>query len=200
MRTCNRGSGEGGGVNGKDVSDMWEKAVSAEERHRESTGEDGPGAARPGGEDPPRRLVPAMNEQDYLAWVRKRWHFSELNKPARMRLDRDPLYLSGCLMGEAAEAWDVYKKSHRAMRAETSEERDEVILELGDAYHYLTRLADYEGIAMDEVRARNVRKLEERDGAEIDEPHDPATRNREKAKAPPPARGSSDGRWRLRPS
>lgn len=151
-----------------------------------------------------------MNEADFITWVRRRWYLSELNKPVRMRLDRDPLYLSGCLMGEAAEVWDVYKKPHRAMRSGTAEERDKVILELGDAYHYLTRLADHEGVTMDEIRARNVRKLEERDGAERsgERPDSigswvdwPAVSRYAAAvypekKTPPPARGPSDGRRR----
>lgn len=101
-----------------------------------------------------------MDEENYIEWVRAHWGRQE--DLSGHRLSEDPVYLSACFMGEAAEAWDVIKKPHRDGRALNAGEEWNLLLELGDAYHYLTRLADRYGLSMDEVRAGNYKKLMER--------------------------------------
>ncbi len=113
-----------------------------------------------------------MNEHEYLEWVRDRWERDEAASPTVRRLHQDPVYLSACLMGESAEAWDVIKKPFRAGRDMTPAEDRNLLLELGDAYHYLTRLADLRGYTMDEIRVGNVIKLIERDEVATRAHHD----------------------------
>lgn len=101
-----------------------------------------------------------MNEKEFIEWVRAHWGRQE--DLSGRRLSDDPVYLSACLMGEAAETWDVIKKPHRDGRVMDHRERHNLLLELGDAYHYLTRLADCYGLSMDEIRTGNKLKLMER--------------------------------------
>lgn len=103
-----------------------------------------------------------MNEAEFVEWIRRRWR--EKEAVTSHLLSKDPVYLAACLMGEAGEAWDVIKKAHRARRLLRVDEVDSLILELGDIYHYLLKLAEFYGIDMDTVREMNRAKLEERDG------------------------------------
>lgn len=102
-----------------------------------------------------------MSEQEFLEWVRARW--DEREKTTGRMLSKDPVYLSASLMGESAEVWDVIKKPFRDGRGMNAGELVKLCLELGDAYHYLTRLLDLYGITMDEIREMNQAKLQERD-------------------------------------
>lgn len=103
-----------------------------------------------------------MNETEFVEWVRRRW--DEKESVTGLLLSKDPVYLSACLMGESAESWDVIKKPFRAGRGLSDREIDALMLELGDTYHYLLKLAELYGISMDMIRSMNRAKLEERDG------------------------------------
>lgn len=65
------------------------------------------------------------------------------------------------VVGEANEVADLIKK-HIFYRQPIDEKK--MLRELGDAYHFLDRIADMFGYTDDECRAENVVKLKERFG------------------------------------
>lgn len=60
---------------------------------------------------------------------------------------------------EAGEVLDVIKK-HVFYGKEL--DREALVLEMGDCYNYLAKLAYIRGISLDEVRAKNIEKLKKR--------------------------------------
>ena len=70
----------------------------------------------------------------------------------------EAMYCGLGLAGEAGEAVDKIKKWHRDGKIEPTQ----VVLELGDALFYLTRIANVLGYTLDDIIDLNVTKLIDR--------------------------------------
>lgn len=105
-----------------------------------------------------RRLSLAhVNTRAWEEWIRDRW---EKDKPYGERpFERDFAIISLGLAGETGEVVELLKKFLRDGRGV----RDDLVLELGDVLHYLTRIGQVFGIDLMEMMMENRRKLEQRD-------------------------------------
>lgn len=102
-----------------------------------------------------------VDEQEFWRWVERTWKREE-EKRAR-KLSNDAIYLAGAAQAEAGEVFDVFKKPFRAGRYSlNAEEKARALEEIGDTYHYLTKLLQLLGHTWGEARFRNTKKLEER--------------------------------------
>lgn len=68
-------------------------------------------------------------------------------------------FIAMCMAGEAGEVCDALKKVTRQNGRATMED---VLLEIGDTLHYLTRLANYLGWSLEDVMDANHKKLSTR--------------------------------------
>lgn len=67
------------------------------------------------------------------------------------------------LTGEAGEVSDKFKKVIRDKGGQiTVEDRDAIVAELGDVLWYLSAIATYLEMPLDDLAQRNLKKLEER--------------------------------------
>lgn len=67
------------------------------------------------------------------------------------------------LTGEAGETADKIKKILRDKEGEISEgDKKEIVKELGDVLWYVTAIATYLGVDLEEVAEENIKKLESR--------------------------------------
>lgn len=80
-------------------------------------------------------------------------------------LASDPAYTAKILglVGESGEVAEKYKKIIRDKKGEIStEDRKELIKELGDVLWYIALLAKYLGVPLEEVASQNLDKLSSR--------------------------------------
>lgn len=68
------------------------------------------------------------------------------------------------LATEVGEVIDPFKKSRYTPHRNVTVDYDHMVEEIGDVLYYLTRVADMQGIDMQEVMQRNISKLEKRYG------------------------------------
>lgn len=74
---------------------------------------------------------------------------------------KDWYYALG-LTGEAGEVAELIKKANRVAPWTTPLDRDKLAEELGDTLWYLTRLATWYGVTLQELMVRNMAKLRAR--------------------------------------
>ena len=68
------------------------------------------------------------------------------------------------LVGEAGETADKFKKIIRDKNGAISDEdRTAIMKELGDVLWYISSIASYLGLSLDDVAQMNIKKLDERD-------------------------------------
>ena len=92
----------------------------------------------------------------YQQWVNLNWNRRGYE---REQNELRELYIMGLgIGGEAGEVQELLKKHVRDDR----EIVDDLLLELGDVLHYLTRIASQFGITLEEVMAANHEKIERR--------------------------------------
>jgi NTP pyrophosphatase (non-canonical NTP hydrolase) len=94
-----------------------------------------------------------MGIEEFQAWVRGGW----VAKPGTNELAVMALGLAG----EAGETVELIKKE---LRGDGPLNREKLLLELGDVLHYLCRIASQYDIAIEDVMAANVTKIESRRG------------------------------------
>lgn len=97
---------------------------------------------------------------EYQAWVAHNWN--RLSSRDGQLMDsaalREFFIMSVGIGGEAGEVQELLKKYVRDGR----EIRDDLLLELGDVLHYLTRIAGQFGFTLDQVMTANQAKIEAR--------------------------------------
>lgn len=102
-----------------------------------------------------------MDAQEFDAFVRENW--SRRKTAAAYRFEgplptRDLYIMATGLAGETGEVMELLKKHVRDGQID----RQELLLELGDVLHYLTRIAAEYGLTLTEVMDANRKKLEQR--------------------------------------
>ena len=102
-----------------------------------------------------------MDAQEFDAFVRENW--SRRKSAAAYAFEkpqptRDLYIMATGLAGETGEVMELLKKHVRDGRID----RQELLLELGDVLHYLTRIAAEYGLTLIEVMDANRKKLEQR--------------------------------------
>lgn len=95
-----------------------------------------------------------MNLKDYQAWV---------DRSCTPRVKELGLtYACLGLAGESGEVIERIKKITRDNREPSEEDKDYILLELGDVLWYVTKIANCLDLNMLEVLAANVEKIEDR--------------------------------------
>lgn len=98
-----------------------------------------------------------MTNQEYSQFVR------DLQAPYKTGLVTEPILRAAVgLSGESGELLDKIKKVFWQGHSMDKKWFDEVALEAGDILFYLQDLCNFLGASLDEVRDRNVTKLQER--------------------------------------
>lgn len=100
--------------------------------------------------------MPDITAGEYQQWVEFNWNrlgFERETNPLR-----ELFIMSVGLGGEAGEVQELLKKHVRDGR----EIQDDLLLELGDVLHYLTRIASQFGFTLDQVMSTNRDKIERR--------------------------------------
>jgi NTP pyrophosphatase (non-canonical NTP hydrolase) len=96
-----------------------------------------------------------MTPAEYGAWVMANWSRRRASSGDSLR---DLYIMTVGLGGEAGEVQELLKKHVRDGRLDTQD----LLLELGDVLHYLTRIAGRFGFTLDDVMEANVQKIEAR--------------------------------------
>jgi NTP pyrophosphatase (non-canonical NTP hydrolase) len=97
-----------------------------------------------------------MNISEYQKWADENWHSKG---QLRQFMDqRDYFIMTAGLGGETGEVLEVLKKDVRDGKFD----KENLTKELGDVLYYLTMIASYHSISMQEVIDKNVKKLEDR--------------------------------------
>lgn len=77
----------------------------------------------------------------------------------------DPAFVAK-LLGLSGEAGEVAEKFKKIIRDRggviTSDDKDDIIKELGDVLWYVSALADYLGVSLEEVASKNLQKVLDR--------------------------------------
>lgn len=97
-----------------------------------------------------------MTTEEYQHWVEQNWNCRGYDRePDEMR---ELFIMSVGIGGEVGEVQELLKKHVRDGR----DIHDDLLLELGDVLHYLTRIATQFGFTLDQVMATNREKIEAR--------------------------------------
>lgn len=103
--------------------------------------------------------VAAITAEQFQCWVEWNW-------PRMVIADSSPLagllVMVAGLAGETGEALEVIKKSVRDGLPMEGKQRRKLLLELGDALHYLTRIASHYGMTLPELMQANQEKIDRR--------------------------------------
>lgn len=107
----------------------------------------------------PTEASTSMTATAFQAWVEGNW--------GRLKIaSQDPLadlfVICTGASGEVGEALEIVKKSIRDGFAIEGKHREQFLLEMGDALHYLTRLASYYGLTLGEIMSANRQKIDAR--------------------------------------
>ena len=92
----------------------------------------------------------------------KRAVTTDLGKNKSHKLAHDPAYVDKILslVGEAGEVAEKYKKIIRDKKGIISrQDKKEITKELGDVLWYIAVIADYLGVALDDLAQANLEKL-----------------------------------------
>lgn len=90
---------------------------------------------------------------EYECWLAANWNGSDDL--------RDLFIMTAGLAGETGEGCELLKKDIRGRPGQTLDRR-KLCLELGDAHHYATRIAQRHGLTLADIQAANVSKLTHR--------------------------------------
>lgn len=97
-----------------------------------------------------------MNINEYQKWADANWHGKSQSR--EFMDQRDYFIMTAGLGGETGEVLEVLKKDVRDGKFN----RDNLTKELGDVLYYLTMIASYHSISMQDVIDQNIKKLEDR--------------------------------------
>jgi NTP pyrophosphatase (non-canonical NTP hydrolase) len=97
-----------------------------------------------------------MNSQIFEKWVRDRWSHNSRGE------ERDLTIMGLGIGGEAGEVQELLKKHIRDGKVLDQN----LLLELGDVLHYLTRIGQKFGFSLTQIMLANMDKLERRDKGE----------------------------------
>jgi NTP pyrophosphatase (non-canonical NTP hydrolase) len=102
----------------------------------------------------------SITAADYQTWVANNWNRLSSRNGTLMDAAalRELFIMAVGIGGEAGEVQELLKKHVRDGR----EIRDDLLLELGDVLHYLTRIAHQFGFTLDQVMTANRDKIEAR--------------------------------------
>lgn len=102
----------------------------------------------------------SISASEYQSWVASNWNRLSSRDGSLMEAGplRELFIMAVGIGGEAGEVQELLKKHVRDGR----EIHDDLLLELGDVLHYLTRIAAQFGFTLDQVMATNREKIEAR--------------------------------------
>ena len=99
-----------------------------------------------------------MDVQEFDTFVRENWRRRKSNSGNKPRPSRDLYIMATGLAGETGEVMELLKKHVR----DGEIDRFDLLLELGDVLHYLTRIAAEYGFTLTQVMDANIIKLAQR--------------------------------------
>ncbi len=73
----------------------------------------------------------------------------------------------GAAVGVSSESGELLDEVKKHVFHGKELDKEALILEMGDVYHYLSKLAYVMGISLETIRAKNVQKLESRSGTQL---------------------------------
>lgn len=106
-----------------------------------------------------------MNFNEYQTWAKTTDVFNNTNTLNAAQKVTDPAFIAKILglTGEAGEVAEKFKKIIRDKNGELSEEdKNEIIKELGDVLWYISIIAKYMDVALEDVATTNIEKLTDR--------------------------------------
>ncbi len=100
-----------------------------------------------------------MTAEHYQAWVGANWARRTIASDAPLA---DLFVMCTGWSGETGEALEIIKKSIRDGARIEGKTRLKLTLEMGDALHYLTRIASYYGLSLGDIMRANQQKIDAR--------------------------------------